>query len=556
MRASSPSSFFLLALPLLPTLLSAQAPEPPAAMAAITKQELLAHATFLASDELAGRLTGSPGQEAAAKYIAAHFAKLGLEPLGEPLADGAEGARSFLQYYPIERTYVQPETVLDLGGLKLQQGFAVLGGQPMVVSAKGPLRFVGLGRLRGPNADAEEADVAGAVCVVAIKPPKGNVKKDLSVEQKFGMSFGVFGQLGRTSKALAKAGAAAIVFVQAEDPIGLSDVLNYLALSPGKDSIVATFPGADPGMGGLGGMLGGADGAPAVVLSVPHSLQLLERLGVSVEALQQFLAGDGKGDGKLEAAAQDLTGSFDLRVAVDKQARASNVVALLRGSDPELSKEAIVYSAHMDHVGVRLDGDVFNGADDNASGSAGLLAIATAFANHTERPRRSIVFLSVSGEELGLWGSAYFAENPTWPLEQIVANVNTDMIGRNGPESSEFEVSVTPSNRHSHFSTIVRDAARFGAGLGLKFTSGDKYYSRSDHYNFAKKGVPVVFFCNGEHEDYHQVTDHADKLDGDKMERIARLAFWTGWSTANADARPERLGKQRDWLPAAASEDR
>jgi hypothetical protein len=552
MRASSPLPVFLPALLLLPTLLSAQTPEPPAAMAAITKKELLAHATFLASDELAGRLTGSPGQEAAAKYIAAHFEKLSLEPLGDPLAESGEGARSFFQYYGIERTYVQPETVLDLGGLKLQQGFAVLGGQPMVVSAKGPLRFVGLGRLRGPNVDAEEADVAGAVCVVAIKPPKGNVKKHLSVEQKFGMSFGVFGQLGRTSKALAKAGAAAIVFVQAEDPIGLSDVLNYLALSPGKDSIVATFPGADPGMGGLGGMLGGADGAPAVVLSVPHSLQLLERLGVSLEALQQFLAGDGK----LEAAAQDLTGSVDLHVGVDKQARASNVVALLRGSDPELSKEAIVYSAHMDHVGVRLDGDVFNGADDNASGSAGLLAIATAFATHTERPRRSIVFLSVSGEELGLWGSAYFVENPTWPLDQIVANVNTDMIGRNGPESSEFEVTVTPSNRHSHFSTIVRDAARFGAGLGLKFTSGDKYYSRSDHYNFAKKGVPVVFFCNGEHEDYHQVTDHADKLDGDKMERIARLAFWTGWSTANADARPERLGKQRDWLPAAVGEDR
>ena len=110
-----------------------------------------------------------------------------------------------------------------------------------------------------------------------------------------------------------------------------------------------------------------------------------------------------------------------------------------------------------------------------------------------------------------------------------------------------MEVTVTPSYRHPKFSTIVRDAAAFGDSLGMEFSSGDKYYQRSDHYNFARKGIPVVFFCNGEHEDYHQVTDHADKLDGAKMERIARLAFWTGWHVANADARPENLGRQQGW---------
>jgi Zn-dependent M28 family amino/carboxypeptidase len=97
------------------------------------------------------------------------------------------------------------------------------------------------------------------------------------------------------------------------------------------------------------------------------------------------------------------------------------------------------------------------------------------------------------------------------------------------------------------FSTIVRDAAVFADSMGIKFSSGDKYYQRSDHYNFAKKGIPVVFFCNGEHEDYHQVSDHADKLDGAKMERIARLAFWTGWAVANADEKPAKLGKQPAW---------
>jgi len=121
------------------------------------------------------------------------------------------------------------------------------------------------------------------------------------------------------------------------------------------------------------------------------------------------------------------------------------------------------------------------------------------------------------------------------------------MIGRSGPESGPDEVTVTPSHGHRMFSTIVQDAARYGERLGVTFTSGDKYYERSDHYNFAKKGIPVVFFCNGEHEDYHQVSDHADKLDPRKMQTIARLAFWTGWTVANADEKPRTLGPRSDW---------
>ena len=121
------------------------------------------------------------------------------------------------------------------------------------------------------------------------------------------------------------------------------------------------------------------------------------------------------------------------------------------------------------------------------------------------------------------------------------------MIGRSGPESDVDEVPVTPSYRHPMFSTIVRDAAEIGGSLGMTFSSGDKYYTRSDHYNFAVKGVPVVFFCNGEHEDYHQVTDHADKLEPEKMERIARIAYWVGRRVAQADDRPRTLGRSRDW---------
>ena len=206
-----------------------------------------------------------------------------------------------------------------------------------------------------------------------------------------------------------------------------------------------------------------------------------------------------------------------------------------------------MFSAHHDHVGRRLDGDVFNGADDNASGTAGLLELAEAFAQGGPRPERSLVFLSVSGEELGLWGSEWYASHPTWPLERIVADINIDMIGRPGDKDGGTQMQITPSHEHAKFSTLVREAVGLARNFGITFTSGDQYYERSDHYNFAKNGVPVVFFCDGEHPDYHQVTDTADRLDYVRMEAIARLAAWSGWVAANSKGRPQELGKQPNW---------
>ena len=517
----------------------------PAAMATIRSDELLRHATFLACDKLQGRLTGSPGQHLAAKYIADHFAKLGLEPLGDVQdADSDEAsARSFLQHYGIKRTYVKHDSVLQIGATKMPTGFAVLGGRAMDVDLEGALRFCGVGRTRGTRRDVPEGEsLAGKIAVVALKPLKGRVPDGLSVEQKFGMSFGVLGRLGTTARNLGKLGAEVVLFVQVEDKIGLSDVLNYVALSPGKAAVAANFPGADPGMGALGGAVG-RGGVASLVLSVQASKTLLDHLDISKEQLTKYFDREAP----CPEGRRDVVAGLQLRVITDGDAQASNVVAVLRGTDPNLRDEAIVYSAHMDHVGMRMDGQIFNGADDNASGSAGLLAIASAYAKAKSRPRRSIIFLSVSGEELGLWGSQFYSDNPTWQLDKIVANINTDMIGRSGSESGPHEVTVTPSYRHAKFSTIVRDSVGFAKQLGMSFTSGDKYYARSDHYNFAKKGIPVVFFCSGEHEDYHQVTDTVDKLDGAKMQRIARLAFWTGWHVASADKAPRALGRQQQW---------
>lgn len=517
----------------------------PAAMATIQSDELLRHARFLSSDKLQGRLTGSPGQIAAANYIADHFKKLGLEPLGdvEQVDSEQREARSFFQHYGIKRTFVRPGSQLQVGETNMATGFAVLGGRPLDVEQEGVLRFCGVGRTRGSRRDVPEGEsLAGKIAVAVIKPPRGKVPEGLSVEQKFGMSFGVLGRLGGTARNLGKLGAEVVLFVQLEDKIGLSDVLNYVALAPGKASVAPNFPGADPGMGALGGAMGRGS-VTSLVLSVPASMALLAEMDIEAAQVSKYLARQAK----CPVGGKDVSSSLKLQVVKDDEARANNVVAVLRGSDPKLRDEAIVYSAHMDHVGMRMDGEVFNGADDNASGSSGLLAIASAYAKSKTKPRRSIIFLSVSGEELGLWGSQFYSNNPTWQLDKIVANINTDMIGRSGPESGEMEVTVTPSYRHAKFSTIVRDAVGFGEKLGVSFNSGDKYYARSDHYNFAKKGIPVVFFCTGEHEDYHQVTDTADKLDGNKMQRIARLAFWTGWHVASSDETPRNLGRQEKW---------
>ena len=528
----------------VPETTAAEAPtpavdrKPPPGMELIAEKDLLANATWLARDEMGGRLTGSPGQEAAAGFIKAHFEKLGLEPLGDETRNG----REYFQRYGINRTYVLPKTLLKLGSLTLPRGFAVLGGRPVDVSVKGRLSFCGLGRTRGKAADvATEASLEGMVAVVAIKPPRGRVDKQLSLEDKFRMSFGSFGQLGNTAKALEKKGAVGVLFVQIDDPMGLSDVLNYLAVAPGKDSLSARFQSGGKEMEMLTELVGAGGGAPALVFSVQASAQLLQEMAVDREALVAFC----KGEGESPAGKTDVEAELTVAVERDVTATASNVVAVLRGSDPKLAAEAVVFSAHMDHVGTRIDGDVFNGADDNASGTAGLMAIATAFAKSGTKPRRSVIFLSVSGEELGLWGSEWYADHPNW--EHIVADVNTDMIGRSGPESGPDEILITPSFRHRMYSTIARDAAGFAEALGVKCLSGDKYYERSDHYNFAKKGIPVVFFCNGEHEDYHQVSDTADKLDGAKMERMARLAYWTGWNVANADELPRVLGRREKW---------
>jgi hypothetical protein len=222
-----------------------------------------------------------------------------------------------------------------------------------------------------------------------------------------------------------------------------------------------------------------------------------------------------------------------------------NIWAFIEGG--EKKDEVLILSAHYDHIGMR-NGEIFNGADDNASGTAALLEIAQAFitaknAGHT--PMRSILFLHVTAEEYGLHGSRYYTDHPIFSISNTVANINIDMIGRRGfgKEDNDNYVYVIGSDRLSTDLHTLSEEANTYIGLELDYTYNDlndpnRFYYRSDHYNFAKKGIPAIFYFDGVHQDYHKTTDTPDKIDFPLFTKRTKLAFATAWKLATAENRP------------------
>ena len=264
------------------------------------------------------------------------------------------------------------------------------------------------------------------------------------------------------------------------------------------------------------------------------SRELEEAAGYAVRALERAAlrpAGDG--------------GGFQQRFPVSG-ANAPNVVAVLPGADRALAGEYVLVIAHLDHLGVGrpVHGDsIYNGADDNASGSAGLIALAESFASAERRPRRSLLFILTSGEERGLLGSRWFVQHPTVPLDRIVALFNLDMIGRNRPDS----VYLNGWGKSSVAQELARQAAahpELGLGVGPDVEDRPLTPADSDHWPFQRRGVPYAFLYTGTHPDYHAPGDEPAKLDADKAARVARLAYYAIEAVANARERPQ-------WDPAA-----
>ncbi|WP_339610730.1 M28 family metallopeptidase [uncultured Planktosalinus sp.] len=219
-----------------------------------------------------------------------------------------------------------------------------------------------------------------------------------------------------------------------------------------------------------------------------------------------------------------------------------NIIAFVEGS--EKPNEVVIVTAHYDHVGIDKDGNIFNGADDDGSGTVALMLMAKAFQkakNDGNGPKRSIAFLHVTGEEIGLVGSRFYTENPIFPLENTIANLNIDMIGRIDPnkkETPEYIYLIGSDKLSQELHQVSETVNNTFVNLELDYTFNadndpNRFYYRSDHYNFAKNNIPVIFYFSGVHEDYHKITDTADKIEYKLYEKRARLVFHTAWELAN-----------------------
>ena len=500
----------LVALLLAPLGASAQDPSPatvPDAVKGITARELGGHMRFLASDLMRGRDTASPEIRLAAEYLASRLYAAGAEPFGEPEA----GGKSYFQLFPLELVTPKAEgtslsITIERDGAKqvipcaLGADFTFFprGVAPGEVEA--PVVFAG----RDGGTEQEMKDFAA-----------------IDVKNRFVMvannGAGVGRNAGSKSIEAQKRGA-----------------LGFLSVQPLDGSPMRTAR-----------MFSDMFGRPSMTLGVASSAVPSLMLTDAVRNRVFGMIGTPKGPEKL-GPLDGVRARFSF-VASKETKQERNVFGFFPGSDPEKKKEVIIFSAHYDHVGVDDKGVIFNGSDDNASGTSALLEIAEAI-GEGPRPARSIAFLWVSGEEKGLFGSDWFADHSPLPAEyKIVADINLDMVSRNDGK----QVGITPSPKHADYSTLIpaAQAALKSEGIEALFNA-DEFYGRTDSFNFAKKGIPVIFFFSGIHADYHQSTDDVEKADFEKAAKIARAAYRLGYEMAQAPEAPKKI-KPADAAKAA-----
>lgn len=496
--------------------LHAQSPDPNSRVGfeSISAGDLKSHVYVLASDSLEGRETAEPGQRKAADYIASHFKRLGLKPLG---ANG-----SYLQPFEVEITKVDPtrsHLVVNANEAWNQpwgQNFLTMSTKDTTVTSS--IVFVGYVDTR--IAPELRSKVAGKIVVslLGTRQQAGDTSANVPMMRMF---------------ASRRDSGVAVVLSIADDTGRTSFARIYEMLS---------------GVGLDKGQMRLKDAPP----SGPRMTQQQVRGLVSSDVADRMLRAAGASLAELrvraarEAEFQPVfldNISVTVRNAVMHEVRPTeNVAGLLEGSDPLLKDEVVVFTAHYDHVGKTRSGVIYYGADDDASGTAAVMEVAEAFVANPVKPKRSILFMAVTGEEKGLLGSTYYVSHPLLPLNKTVANLNSDMLGRMDtkyePKNEPNYVYVIGSDKISpDLDSLLRAANDQTVRLTLDYTYNDEndpnqFYRRSDHYNFAKNGIPVVFFFTGTHQDYHQPTDTPDKILYDRMVSISRLIYATGWSVA------------------------
>lgn len=443
------------------------------ALDSIRESNVRADLFFIASDELAGRDTPSDGLKIAARFLRARLERLGWQP---GAADGYF-YRWDLESTAIDTARCQLDIARGADKLALQLG-----------------KDYWLGR----GASRQEAPVDGGI-VFGADGSKEALEK-LKPEGQWVLVLDSGKDLREARRSLGRLGARGLLVIPAADYKGESYDKRFgpdmEALAKGSFQLARNREAAS----------GRGQQVPTIYLGTPAKERVLGLMGVKEADLATAAL-----DVSVRETRPSLTEGGKLQM--------ENVCGFWPGSDPVLSKEVIILSAHYDHVGVGRKG-IYNGADDNGSGTCGLLAVAEAL-THLGPLRRSIMIMWVSGEEKGLWGSEAWNAKPWLPEGcRAVADINIDMIGRNAPD----KLLITPTAQHKSYSFLTKVAESLAPQEGFpQLGSADEYWQRSDHYNFVKAGIPACFLFSDVHEDYHQPTDDPDKIDYDKVRRVSRL---------------------------------
>ena len=447
----------------------------------ITEADLKKHLYIVAGKEMEGRETATEGQRKAAAYIENYFRSLGLLP-------GNNG--SYQQLFPVFQDSVTSATIVTNGNAwKLDQDFvANINGNHSFSLMAGEVVFAGNGIVDSANNAYKGLNASGRVVLIVPASGRGANPNTLIENAQ-------------------KNGAAAVLIVQTGFPRRPATVKGQ--------QYTAGFRRANP----------------------------VNTFYISDKVATAIMGDDYKNAGTTAPKTYNLELSLAYNETVTRT-ESSNVIAYLEGTDKK--DEYVFLTAHYDHLGKRGDSVVFYGADDDGSGTCSVLEMAEAFAKakaDNKGPRRTIVFMCVSGEEKGLWGSAYYSEHPIFPLEKTTVDLNIDMIGRIDPkrtkgDSMNYVYVVGDDKLSTDLRTISEATNNKYSKLELDYKFNDpndreRIYFRSDHYNFARKGVPIIFYFNGTHADYHRPTDTPDKINYDLYAKRAQFVFYTAWEMAN-----------------------
>jgi len=488
----------------------------------ITAEDLRGLLTVIASDEYEGRETGTEGNKKAALYIADKFRKMGLPQIGHQYSYFQKVAFTSEMWTDIDMTvngnkyrhlwdfYSYPTRNSD---------------QPKIEGKE--VVFIGYGIDDENYSDYDGVDVKDKIVLAYMGEPKTKMgishvtgKKELSDWST---------DWRKKVKAAHLKGAKAVVFIDGEVRKNINDNRKFLL-----GSRMALGRGEEPK----------GKYANSVYVSTNIAKDIIGKKFKKVVKARKKIEKKG--------APKSLKLSTDIKITQDKNLNrlaGDNVLGYIEGTDPELKDELIVLSAHYDHLGKRGN-DIYNGADDNGSGTSSVIEVAEALAEAKKKgvgPRRSVLVMLVTGEEKGLLGSKYYVENPLFPIKNTIANVNVDMVGRvddKYKENPEYIYVIGSDRLSTELHTINESVNEKFTNLILDYTYNaeddpNRYYYRSDHYNFAEKGIPAIFYFNGTHKDYHRTSDTVEKINFEKMEKIARLVFTTVWELANREKRIE-----------------